>query len=468
MIHSFRDPSGKTYILEDIVVRQINQEGFSDFETATQSEILRNFVDAGQLISFRNLDSSQQSLYKKQLEIPEKDLIVEHPKIDFPAYPYEWSPQMLYAAAKLTLDLAQKLLTEGIGLKDASPYNILFSFNNPVFVDWLSFEKRNPLDYIWTAQAQFVRTFLLPLLVNKHFGLRLNQIFISERDGLEPEKVYEMCSSLQRISPAFFSLVTLPKLFSKKDETFSGIYEKRLMDSPEKAAFIINRQFRQLEKWLENARPALEKTSEWTEYIGDKQHFTAEYLEQKRRFVEETLNEYSFTKILDVGCNTGFFSRIAAQSGADVVAIDADSAVIDKVWQLAIKEKLKILPLAVDYSRPSPAIGWKNNECASFIKRASGKFDLVMMLAVVHHLLVSEGIPLDEIIKSCAEMTKDKAIIEFVAPQDKMFRKIARGRDFLYQNLTEEVFEAVCQKYFRILRKEKTNESNRSLYLMQK
>jgi ribosomal protein L11 methylase PrmA len=375
---------------------------------------------------------------------------------------------MLHAAALLTLDLAEKLLAEGIGLKDATPFNILFRGAKPVFVDWLSFEKRDANDPIWLSKAQFIRTFCLPLLVNKHFGFQLSWVFRVNRDGLEPEDVYRMSGWAKKLSPAFFSTVTLPKWLGSAGQKNSTIYQKQTVNNPEKAIFILRQQFKSLRRLLQKVAPNPANTSDWSEYIGEKQHFTDAYLKQKDAFVKNALEEFKPNQVLDVGCNTGYFSRIAAESGASVTAIDTDAVAVGKVWQMARRENLDILPLVVDISRPTPAIGWRNGESASFLSRVQGKMDGVLMLAVVHHLLVTERIPLSEILLLMAEITENILVIEFVPPDDKMFRQIARGRDHLFEYLTENVFREVCQKHFKVLRSEKLADSNRQIFLLQK
>jgi hypothetical protein len=142
---------------------------------------------------------------------------------------------MLHAAAGLTLDLARTLAADGLGLKDATPYNVLFRGPNPVFIDVLSFERREPGDPTWLPYAQFVRTFLLPLLANRAFGLGLDQILTTRRDGLEPEELYRWIRPAQRLRPPYFGLVTVPTLLGAKhrqdDQT---IYRKAAVEQPRK------------------------------------------------------------------------------------------------------------------------------------------------------------------------------------------------------------------------------------------
>jgi len=142
--------------------------------------------------------------------------------------------------------------------------------------------------------------------------------------------------------------------------------------------------------------------------------------------------------------------------------------VVGEVWRQAIAEDLDILPLVVNLARPTPSIGWRNAECPSFLDRARGQFDTVLMLGLVHHMLVSERIPLPEIVQLAAELTNNTLVIEFVAPDDPMFRRIARGRDHLFTSLTKEFFEETCARYFDLVRCERLDQASRWLYLMGK
>ena len=166
-----------------------------------------------------------------------------------------------------------------------------------------------------------------------------------------------------------------------------------------------------------------------------------------------------------MGANEGRFSFLAARQGASVVAIDTDPAVAGNVWREASAQGLDVLPLVVDLTRPTPALGWRNQECASFLDRARGSFDLVMMLAVIHHMLVSERIPLGELLRLAAELTRGYLLIEFVAPSDPMFIRIARGREMLHQDLTRNAFEAAASVHFDLVKAQPVDGLDRCLYL---
>jgi SAM-dependent methyltransferase len=346
---------------------------------------------------------------------------------------------------------------------------VLFRGTEPVFVDLLSFEKRDPRDPVWKPYAQFARAFLLPLLANKYFGLGLKQLFLASRDGLEPEEVYGLCGIRQRLRPPFLSLVSIPTwLASKSGKDQAKIYRERRLGSEGQARYVLNRLFKRLRRQLKKVEPQRRRRSEWTDYVSFNKSHAPDYLAEKQFFVEHALREFRLRNVLDVGCNTGYFSRIAARNGAGVVAIDQNPAAVGDLWREATAEGLNILPLVVDLTRPSPGVGWRNGENPSFLTRAQGAFDLVLMLAVIHHMLVCERVPLDEILSLGADLTTDLLTIEFVAPEDPMFQRLARGRDHLFKDLTNDAFRNACLRFFDIILCRRLADANRWIYLLRK
>jgi SAM-dependent methyltransferase len=472
---SFRDPAGSLFGYKGRVLRVVNRVGVADLEAFLASPSGQKLMAGGSVVRTRELDGAERDHLLDDPAVRELyqarggRMILEHERIDFPSFPYEWTAGMLHAAGLLTLDLAQALLADGLGLKDGTPYNVLFRGPEPVFIDVLSFERRSAGDATWLPYAQFVRTFLLPLLANRAYGLGLDQILTTRRDGLEPEEVYRWSRPLQRLKPPFFSLVSMPTwLGGKHKQDDHSIYRKKLLDDPEKARFILDTVLNGLRRTLKRLQPAEGAHSVWSDYMTVNNNYTADHFQAKQRFVGDALAEFPARSVLDVGCNTGHFSAIAARSGARVVAVDYDPVVLGAVWRQARAEKLDILPLAVNLTRPSPGTGWRNQECSSFLDRARGKFDAVLMLAVIHHMLVTERVPLADIIDLAAELTTDLLIIEYVAPDDSMFQRLTRGREELHQDLTADLFENLCRRHFDIVRVQHVEGSTRRLYLLRK
>ncbi len=338
-----------------------------------------------------------------------------------------------------------------------------------MFVDLLSVERRDPGDPTWLPYAQFVRTFLLPLLANKHFDIPLDQLWITRRDGLKPEEVYRLSGPLQKLVPPFLTLVSMPTwLAARHNQDGPTIYRKKSLDNPEKARFILGSLFKSLRRILKKLALNDSKKSAWSDYMAFKNNYSHDQICMKEAFIGSVMADFTPKKVLDVGCNTGHFSAIAANGGASVIAIDYDPVVVGDVWRKARTESLNILPLVVDITRPSPATGWRNQECWAFLDRARDAFDAVLMLAVIHHMLVSERIALSEIVNLAAELTTDLLVIEFIAPDDSMFRRLTRGRDDLFTGLTVEHFESTCRRHFEIIRTQHLEHTSRWLYLLRK
>lgn len=458
---SFRDPDGFVFRAGSRILRAVEPSAFDSLQEFLGSQVAKSFTSAGRLVT-----TSFPGRAEFASDIPADYHLAEHELIPFASIPAEWPPEMLAAAGFLTLDLAEQCLEQGWRLKDASPYNVLFRGPTAVFVDLLSFEKRDPTDSLWPPYAQFVRTFLLPLLAYRASNESLVRVWLASRDGLLPGQVYRALSWTQRLTSPGLSLASVPTWLTKQAESDESIYKPRPTD-PDRATFTLSTVFRRLRRQLRRLSSG-QGDSHWSRYLDTLTHYNKEQFAFKEAFVAEALREFAPQQVLDVGANTGHFSELAANSGARVVAIDYDQAAAGRIWQRAFEKKLDILPLVVDLSRPTPALGWRNREYRSFLDRARGAFDLVLMLAVIHHLLVTERVPLDEILELAAELTTDLLLIEFVEPSDPMFRRLARGRDPLYAHLTASYFESACGSRFRIVRREPIPQSNRILYLLRR
>jgi SAM-dependent methyltransferase len=462
---SFRDPAGRLHFIGMEPVRQVYADFAADCRALVASSFFEELMQSGQVVRTRVLEN--QPGHFATVAKP-GDLLLAHDAIPFPSFPAEWPSQMLHAAACLTLEVAQRALDHGLGLKDATPYNVLFKGARPVFVDVLSFEPRDPCDPVWLAQGQFLRTFLLPLLANTALKLPLSSVYLTRRDGIEPGELYGMLSPMKRIRSPFLGAVSLPVWLSGKAEARgAAMYKPRRLKSEAKARFVLSTQLGGLRKKVNRASGLKTAAGSWSDYCR-----TCTYdphaFDLKSEFVGRFLQEARPGRVLDVGCNTGHFSRLAASKGCQVVAIDQDAAVVGSLWQQAHREKLDILPLVVDFARPTPALGWNNEETPSFLARARGHFDAVFMLALVHHLVVTDQIPLAEVMALAARVTSRHLVIEYVPPEDPQFKRLARGRDSLYRHLTREYFEATAAQFFRIQQSAQVDGQQRWLYVMEK
>jgi 2-polyprenyl-3-methyl-5-hydroxy-6-metoxy-1,4-benzoquinol methylase len=439
---TFRDPAGSLRIVGDRVLRTVHRDFAEDCLSFLRSSVAQAWIASGRLIDTRVIEQA-----------PGEELELEHERVFFASYPWEWTPGQWTSAAELTLDFAELQLAIGRILKDATPLNVLFQGPKPVFVDVLSSEVRDLESPLWLAYGQFVRTFLLPLAACKYLGWPLASSLM-RRDGYQPSDLYPHLSTLERCWGPLFRMVTMPHLLEKINSVPSS---RQLRQRPELAASLHRRRLRSLRKTLHSVAPRPTE-SRWSEYSQTADHYAAADRAQKREFLERVLSRVRPKNVLDIGANTGVYSRVAAEFGARVVVWDTDVAASERNWQSAVAANLPILPLVADVARPTPALGWRNAESASLLERARGRFDCVMMLGVIHHLLLAEQIPLDEIVRLTAELATRWAIVEWVPPSDPRFIDLCRGRDAIYSHLNERAFlNCFAQEFSPALRKQLSN-----------
>ena len=207
--------------------------------------------------------------------------------------------------------------------------------------------------------------------------------------------------------------------------------------------------------------------SEWAEYTSSLTHYSAAESEQKRAWIHRVLHELRPATVLDVGANTGEFSAMAAEAGAEVVALERDADAAERIARMSVAKKLKIQTIHADLARPTPAVGWENRESSALLSRLEGQFDLVMLLAVIHHLVLLEQIPLRAIVELCHRLTKRFVVVEWVPATDPMFVSLMRGRDALYGLLSDRDFLAACEGLFSMVRTE-TLGNGRILFLLER
>ncbi len=453
LLPTFRDPAGSLRIAGESAIRTIHPSSRDEVLGFLASEFYRRAEARGDIVSTIVEDSST-------------GLTLLHPRVPVPTYPWEWTSSQWRVAARLTLDLCEEALAEGWMLKDATPLNILFVGARPVLVDVLSFERWAGTSSLWLAYGQYTRTFLLPVVMNRlvHWPLELS---FFRRDGYEPAELYQALRWRQRLSRTALWPITLPTWLDRRkgaSEKAAGVVKQG--GDPELNAHILKRTLGNLRRSTEAAMPG-DAGSAWVEYVQTSTHYTATDNEAKHAWVAGVLERLRPAFVLDIGANTGEYSALAASKGAEVVALERDAAAADRLFQRTRDENSSVQTIHADLARPTPAAGWENRETSSLLSRLAGRFDLVMMLAVIHHLLLMEQIPLPAILALCHRLTKRYLVVEWVPVSDPMFQSLMRGRDTLYGHLSEEDLRSGADGFFREMDRFAL-QNGRILYLFEK
>lgn len=396
-------------------------------------------------------------------------LWLEHEPLSFPCYPHEITALQLYDSAKLTLDIAIEAVRHGWILKDASAWNVLHDRGRPIFVDLLSFD-RDASKKSWIAYGQFNRHFLLPLLLYQKLGITPPEIFLTNRDGITPEHAYRMLSAPSLLSGMALELIVLPKMLAGSGTRLIESEIQKSDNGARKATYagrhVVLDTLSRLRRFVERLRPTLNRSrSVWKEYEEQRAHYTDEDLAAKAEFVRQNLGDCG--TVLDLGCNAGEFSLIASEAGKQVVAADFDHPALSTLYARIQERHSPVMPLMLNVGRPTPAVGWANTEIPSFIDRAIGRFDCVLMLGLIHHLLVTERVSIPMLVDFLVQLRPRTLILEWIEPQDEKFRQLAGLNGALYSGLNSAVFEDELRQHFRLVAKLQLPCATRIMYLWQ-
>ncbi len=377
-------------------------------------------------------------------------------QLPFISYPYEWCFSQLQAAALATLEIEKAALARGMTLKDASAFNIQFVDGKPTLIDTLSFETLEAKP--WSAYGQFCRHFLAPLALISLCDSRLGRLSMTHLDGVPLDLACKILGGRGR-----WKLWLLMHLYwHAASERKSRQETRRKGDGKPFSVQSLQGLIASLEGAVRGLKWEPSKLV-WADYY-DCTVTGGKYVEHKKQTVGEFLKIAGPRTVWDLGANTGLFSRLAAEGGASVYAFDGDPDCVEINYLEGRRQgDTRVLPLVLDLSNPTPALGWAHRERMSWMERA--RPDLVLALGLAHHLAIANNLPLGRIADFCARLAPS-LIIEFVPKDDDNAKKLLTVREDVFPGYTRENFEAEFGRRFAILRSARIEDSNRVVYLM--
>ncbi|HOE35701.1 MAG: SAM-dependent methyltransferase [Chloroflexi bacterium] len=451
---SFRDPSGFIFIRDAVVYRQVNLAGRESYDALMQSGLYERLTKAKALVSHQEVPLT----FAPTAELAYK--VIRPEPIPFISYPYEWCFDQLKDAAILTLSIARRALEYGLSLKDASAYNVQFLAGKPIFIDTLSFEPYQE-GLPWVAYRQFCQHFLAPLALMAHKDIRLSQLLRVYIDGIPLDLASRLLPARSRLN---FGLLSHIHLHARSQQKYAG---KQVSRNALEGKVSLPALRGLLENLLTTVRGLHLRSAntEWGNYY-EENNYTEAAFAAKRNLVKDYLLAVNPRSVWDLGANTGEFSRAASEMGILTAAFDIDHSAVQQNYRMVKQNSEKsLLPLWIDLTNPSPALGWDSRERASLRER--GPVDLIMALALIHHLAIANNVPLERAAASFADMARH-LIIEFVPKTDSQVQRLLATRADIFPDYNRDGFEQAFTRHFIIHKAEPIPGSQRILYLMER
>jgi hypothetical protein len=448
---SFRDPRGFVFTREGTLYRQISRAHAPDYDLLMTSGLYGSLIDDGALIAHEEVDPALSVT-------PDAYRVIRPERVPFVSYPYEWGFSQLRDAALLTLSVQSEAMSHDMTLRDATAFNITFHGGRPVLLDTTSLgvlEEGEP----WVAYRQFCQHFVAPLALMAYRDVRLGQLSRVHLDGIPLDLTADLLPSRTRAKAGLMMHVRMHAASQQRHEDDDRVTERKAFSR------------RSFDGLVDSLRRTIESLKEpkgrsaWRRYYDETDHYSDAASSEKDALVDRWIAEAGPKTVWDLGANTGRFSRLASARGIETVAIDSDPFCIDEAYEGARRAgDTHLTAIVSDLTNPSPGLGWENQERSSLEDR--GPADLVLALAVIHHLAIANNVPLPMVVDQLARVGRS-AIVEFVPKTDPKVQRLLRDRDDIFDAYTEAAFEESAGERFTIVHREPLADSGRALYLIE-
>ena len=447
---SYKDPAGFVVKLDDGYYRYISTSYTTEFDHLMKSGLYHKLIDEDLMISHHEvaLNAEFPDFYKK----------IFPQQLAFISYPYEWSysqwKQMLLAYVRIN----EISLKHGMILKDASPYNFTFFNDQCILIDTLSFAFYKDGDP-WVAYRQFCEESLAPFLLMHYKDPIWARLYRASINGIPLQFVSKHLPFKTRFN--IFCLMHI-HLHSRFQNGKGGKASSGTGLNKEKLEVLL----KSIGKNIARKEKPLFKNSIWEDYY-EKDIESELYLEDKVNIVKKWLVKSQPDITIDLGANTGKFSSLASSLSRLVYAVESDIFCVDDIHKGNTQVKgNNITTVVADLADPSPGLGWDNQEKSPLLQRLKG--DMVMALAIIHHLCLSRNLPIPFIAQLFAATTSRFAIVEFVPKEDPKSVILLQHKGDIFEHYTEESFISSFEEHFRLVASHTFEKSLRKLFLWEK
>ena len=465
MGESFVDPNGRLFEWRGEIYRVLEPEYAARWRELAADGTIGKLIADGLLV-----DSDLTPLTTET-----GMAVLHHRRVPVISYCYEWTPGMLKDAALLTVDLCIRLAERGLTLQDGHPWNILFEGTKPIYIDAGSIVPARD-DILWAPYQQFCNFFIFPLYLyaagRDHIARWLMRDYLAGVS--DTDLLAALPASFKLLHPQRTLGVAIPKAAGTLFEHLPEYVQRRFL-SISKIANSGPEQGRLKHKFFSSLRENIaslklnRQTSHWARYYdsSDPRYFQSELSpgewQSKYQAVGKILDGLRPTSVLDVGANSGRYAALAAAGGARVTACEVDSATLALCYESARSKRLNILPLAVNVFGTAPTTGRGGVAYAGPIERF--KSEMVMGLAVVHHVVALQRLPISRICEHFAALSDRWLLVEFVTALKPKFGASAVPR---LDDYTAEDMESCLKAHFKTVICHPSFPAERRLFLCEK
>lgn len=452
---SFRDPSGRVIVQDGRVLRTVMPVAAQDYAFARDTGILSDAVAAGWLIGTQEVPPPEGSaLFDGAAQV------LEHERVPYVSYPYEWGFEQLKAAALHHLEFHLWLLERDATLSDATAYNIQFIDARPVFIDVLSIVPYTPGQH-WLGYRQFCEQFLCPLLLRACKGIAHNEWYRGALEGIRIEDLAAVLGLRDKLSLNVLTHVVVHAGLQRKARENPQKAVSRASSARKLSKSAFSGLLTNLRNWIARLRPRGKGTTTWANYADHNTYDDAE-ARAKAEAVAEFIRGTRPGTVMDLGCNTGDYCVVALENGAErALGFDFDQTTVDVAFDRARTQGMPFLPLWLDAANASPNLGWDQGERLGFKERAQA--DAVLALAFEHHLAIGRNIPLPEVVAWLVSLAP-AGLIEFVPKSDPTVQLMLSTREDIFHDYSEDTFRAALEAAARITGRTVVSSTGRVMY----
>jgi hypothetical protein len=362
-------------------------------------------------------------------------VIVRHKRVHPVIYPQEWTIKMWKDALAMFCDLTINAKKLGLSIHDAHPYNILFDYGKPKFIDFGSLRilSKNNIPVRW--HIEFKKYFILPILVHTFGFKKLAEYVIHEPNEGTFTQYY------------YFTPFVIPML---------------LVDLAYIAA-LVTKQWSFYLKTVKslaqiNIIPTIK--TRWANYRSSTGNWKENAVKEAFTYCEP------FATVFDIGGNKGTYTYDLAMNKKQVIVADIDEKSLEVLRKKAVADKLQIATIKLDICHPTPRLGLGLFKENAFDRYAS---DVVVALAISHHLAFFNKLPFHAFSKILHDFSKKYILTEFVSLDDPhviKWRKKKRKYPPLYSR--EHFIEAFENESFTPVHEWANEIKTRYIYLFKK